>query len=83
MTQARFNVDSYTTRVLDVVKGKYGLKNREEALKKFVERHGEEYVEREPREEYLREIERKYEKHIKEKGLSKMSNEELDELLEQ
>ena len=45
MRQARINLDEYTTRVLDVVKGRYGLKNREDALNKFVREFGEEFVE--------------------------------------
>jgi len=83
MTQARFELDEYTTRVLDVIKGKYGLKNRNEALTKFVKEYGEDLVEPKIDESVLREIDAKYEKHIKKYGVegSNMTLDELDELL--
>ena len=81
MVQARIEMDDYTSRVLDVVKGKHGLKNKQEALKKFVEIHGEEYVEKEPNEHFLRELDEKYEAHIKKYGFKKMKEKELDEIL--
>lgn len=81
MTQIRLEVDNYTKKVLDVVKGKHGLKNRDAALKKFVELHGENYVEKEPNELFLKELDEKYERHIKKYGTKSMSEEELDELL--
>ena len=81
MTQARFTLDSYTKRVLDVVKGKYGLKNRNEALKHFVEEHGEEYAEPTFSEEYLKELDTRVEKHYKKYGFRSMSEDELDEIL--
>jgi hypothetical protein len=45
MTQARFMLNEQTTRVLDVIKGKYGLKNRNEALHRVVQEHGDVYIE--------------------------------------
>jgi len=45
MTQARMELNDYTTRVLDVVKGKYGLKNRNDALNKIIVIHGDDYLE--------------------------------------
>ena len=69
MTQIRLEIDDYTKRVLDVVKGKHNLKNRNLALKKFVELHGEQYVEKEPNELFLKELDEKYENHKKKYGL--------------
>ncbi|MFT4283143.1 MAG: hypothetical protein ACMXX6_01830 [Candidatus Woesearchaeota archaeon] len=81
MTQIRLEVDDYTKRVLDVVKGKHNLKNRNLALKKFVELHGQKYVEKEPDELFLKELDEKYEAHKKKYKAKSMKEEELDELL--
>lgn len=67
-------------RVLDVVKGKYGLKNRNQALRKFVQEYGEEYAEITVKEEVLADLDKTAAEH-KQHGLRTMSEEELDELL--
>ena len=53
MKEIRLNVDEYSFRVLDVIKGKYGLKNRSEALNRFAKDFGEDFVEAELNPEYL------------------------------
>ena len=68
MIQARLQIDDYTARVLDVVKGKFGLKNRSEALKKLALECGEEYVKPQPSELVLKEIDAIYEGHKKKYG---------------
>lgn len=75
-------VKEYTGRVLGVVKEKYGLKDKGEALDKFAEMFGEEFVEREVKEEVIREVIASCERHIKKYGFRKMSLKELDELFE-
>ena len=45
MTQARFELDNYSIRVLDVVKGKFGLKNKNDALNKFFHLFGDNFIE--------------------------------------
>ena len=77
MTQARFELDKYTSRVLDVVKGKYGLKNRNEALNKFVKEYGGDLIEPEINENILKEIEEEYNKHIEKNGFKNMQEDEL------
>lgn len=47
MTQVRLELDEQSLRVIDVVKGRYGLKNRSEAVKYFVKEQGLQYMERE------------------------------------
>lgn len=81
MPQARFDLDPYTARVLDVVKGKYGLKNRQEALKKFIEEHGPHYAQMRIEEHVLKELDKAYAEHKNTFGAAVMSDEELDELL--
>ena len=83
MVESRLELDDYTTRVLDVVKGKYGLKNRSDALNKFAKKYGVDLVENEFDGEYLREIDLRLEKHVKRHGIkgNSISVDELDELL--
>lgn len=81
MTQARVDLDNYSIRVLDVVKGRYGLKNRNDALKKFVHLYGDNFVEPEFDEKetmMLRDIVDKYEATGKKKS---MSMDDVDDLL--
>ncbi len=79
MIEARFKMDEYTKRVLDVIKGKYGLSNRSEALRKFAETEGYKYVE--PNEAVLKEIDAEYETHKKKNPKRKMKDEELRAIL--
>ena len=81
MTQARFELNDYTTRVLDVIKGKYGLKNRNEALNRFVKEYGEIFVEPRIDEKYLIELDNIIREHEKKYGKKSMSEDELDQLL--
>lgn len=80
MTQVRLELDNYTLRVLDVIKGKFGLKNRTQAIQKFALEEGHKYVEPEVREEFIKELDAIYEEH-KKKGFKSMTLEELDEIL--
>jgi hypothetical protein len=81
MTEARFELDDYSLRVLDVVKGKHGLKNRNEALKRVLEDCGEAYVEKAPNETLLRELDAIYSEHKKKYPNRKMNEKELNKLL--
>ena len=80
MTLMNVNVNEYTNRVLGVIKERFGLKDKAEALNKFAEMHGEEFVEREVKDEIIEEIIRDCEAHIKKYGYRKMSLKELDKL---
>lgn len=81
MTQARFELDDYTIRVLDVIKGKFGLKNRDAALKRFAREEGYKYVEPSPNEMVLRDLDAVYNEHMKKHKNRKMSEKELNKLL--
>ena len=81
MAQARLELDPYTVRVLDVVKGKFGLKNRNEALKKLVDEHGPAYAEMRIDEQILQELDRTVADHAKKHKLRKMTEQQLDILL--
>ena len=68
MIQTRMEMDDYTARVLDVIKGKFGLKNRSEALKKLALEAGNDYIELAPNEMVLKELDEIYESHKKKYG---------------
>lgn len=74
-------MDEYTVRVLDVVKGKFGLKNRSEALQKLALESGSDYIELAPNEMVLRELDAAYEDHKKKHRDRKMTDRELKTLL--
>ena len=73
-------VKDYTSRVLGVVKEKYGLRDKGDALDKFAEMYGEEFVEPEVKEEVIREVIESCDRHIKKYGFRKMSIKELDKI---
>ena len=73
-------VKDYTSRVLGVVKEKYGLRDKGAALDKFAEMYGEEFVEPEVKEEVIRGVIESCDRHIKKYGFRKMSVKELDKL---
>ena len=80
MVYARVNLDDYTNRVLNVIKGKYGLKDKSQAINKMADIYGEDLVEPQASEEYIREMDREYEEHVKKYGYKGMTLEELDKL---
>lgn len=81
MIQARLEMEDYTARVLDVIKGKYGLQNRSEALNKLAMECGQEFVEPKANETVLSELDAIYESHKKKYGNKPMTNTELKSLL--
>ena len=80
MISARVQLDDYTNRVLNVVKARFDLKDKSEALNKFVELYGDEVVEKGANEEYVEKIIEIDEEHFKKYGRRKMSIEDLDKL---
>jgi hypothetical protein len=74
-------IDNYTARVLDVIKGKFGLKNRGEALKKLALEAGDKYIELAPNETTLKEIDDIYESHKHKHGKRTIDDGELKKLL--
>ena len=58
MVQALVEIDENTNRVLNVVKAKYGLKDKGEAIQIVVERYIEEENEPELRPEYLEKLQK-------------------------
>ena len=77
MTQMRFELNEQTTRVLDVIKGKYSLKNRNDALQKLISRHADEYIVPTINETVLHELDRTYNETINSKNRKNMTDAQL------
>ena len=74
-------VNEYTSRVLGVIKEKYGLKDKAEALDKFAEIYGNEFVEKDVKDEVIKEMISDSEKWEKKHNFKrKVSLAELDKL---
>ena len=80
MTQVRLELNEIATRILDVFKGKFGLKNRSEALNRFMLENGAEYIDF-VNEKALMELDKTHNEHIKKHGFRSMSEKELDNIL--
>jgi hypothetical protein len=80
MTNLCVEIDQYTNRVLGVIKGKYGLKDKGQAVNKFAELHGDEFVEKDVSEDVVAEAIAISSRHLKKYGIRKMKDKELDAL---
>ena len=56
MVQAIINLGEFQDRILNIVKGKFGLKNKSEAINLIVNEYGEELLEPELRPNYIKKI---------------------------
>jgi len=82
MISARVELDDYANRVLGIIKIKFGLRDKSEALNKFIELYGEEVMEKEVSEEYIKKVIDTVKKHLEKYGNKKMTLQELDKLCE-
>ena len=80
MVDARVELNRYSNKVLTVVKAKYELKDKSQAINKFVELYGPEEVEPEVKEEYVKKILKIEEDYYKKHAGRKMTGKELDRL---
>ena len=58
MVQSLVNLNEHETRVLDIVKGLYGVKNRSDAVKIVIQKFEDEILEPNLRPDYALEIEK-------------------------
>ena len=65
MVQAIIDIEDHTNRVLNIVKAKFGLKDKSAAINMMAQQYEQEMLEPELRPEYLRKIQ----KIQKEKGI--------------
>lgn len=56
MVQAMININEHVNRVLNIIKAKYGLKNKSEAIEVAVHEYEEECLEPELRPEYTKKL---------------------------
>jgi len=82
MISARLTLSEYTNRVLNVVKAKFGLKDKSEALNRFVELYGDEEVGMEAKEDYIKKVLEIDQRHVNKYANRKMTLKELDKLCE-
>ncbi len=80
MVDARVELKEYSNRVISVVKAKYGLRDKSEALNRFIETYGPEEVEPEVKDSYLKKILKIEEEHYKKHPNRRMNARELDDL---
>ncbi len=82
MVFARLSLDDYTNKVLNVIKARFGFKDKSEALNKFAQLYGDEIVEKEAKDEYIKKLIQIEDKHLKKYNKRKMTLQELDRLCE-
>ena len=58
MVQAMININENVNRVLNIIKAKYGLKDKSEAINLVVNEYEENFLEPELRPEYLEKLQR-------------------------
>lgn len=58
MVKAIININENTNRLLNILKAKYGLKDKSEAIEKMAEKYEEEILEPELRPEYIKKLEK-------------------------
>ncbi|MBS3166386.1 DUF2683 family protein [Candidatus Woesearchaeota archaeon] len=80
MVYARITLDEYANRVLNVIKAKFDLRNKSEAINKFIDMFGDDLVEKEAKDEYLKKIIEIEKKHLQKYGQRKMTLQELDHI---
>jgi hypothetical protein len=79
---ARVELGEYANKVLGIIKIKFGLNDKSEAINKFIELYGDDILEQEATEEYTKKVVELTNKHMKKYGYKKMSALELDNLCE-
>ena len=82
MVNVNLVISEYASRVLGVIKEKFGLKDKAEALNKFAEMFGDDFIEKDAKDEYVKKIISISEAHFKKYSYKKMSLAELNKLCE-
>lgn len=80
MVAMNVKVSDYTSRVLGVVKEKYGLRDKGEALDTFAQMYGDEFVDKKVKKEYIQKILRIEREHFKKYPNRRMTDNELGKL---
>ncbi len=78
MAQAVINLGEYEDRILMIVKGKFGFKNKSDAINFVIDKFDEEFIEPELKPEFVEDLKR----IKKQKGIKFKSIEELRKHIE-
>jgi hypothetical protein len=73
-------VNKYTSSVIGVIKEKFQLKDKSEALDKFAELYGDDFVEREVKEEVIKDVIESCERHFNKYGYKNLGPDQLKRL---
>jgi hypothetical protein len=77
MVQAIINIDQKTNRILNILKAKYGLKDKSQAIDLMAQHYEQEILEPELRPEYVKKLNKiqkgKYTKFVSVEDLRKMT----------
>ena len=82
MVYARITLNDYANKVLNVIKAKFDLRDKSEALNKFIDLFGDEVVEKDAKDEYVKKVLDISKKHFSKYGYRKMSQKEFQTLFE-
>ncbi len=74
------HVSKYASMVLGVIKEKFGLKDKSEALDKFADMFGEDFIEKEVKDDVVLAVIRSCEAHTNKYGYRSMSLKDLRKL---
>ena len=74
------HVSEYASRILGVIKEKFGLKDKSEALEKFADLFGEEFIDKEVKDKVVVDVIKSCEQHINKHGHRKMDLKDLRKL---
>ena len=80
---ARVELEEYSNKVLSVIKAKYGLNDKSEAINKLIELCGENFVEKQANDDHVKKVISIANSHFKKYGNRKMSLQELNKLCEE
>ena len=58
MTQMILKLEEYEDRIINIIKGKFGFKNKSDAIKFIIDKYGEEILEPELKPEYIKKAKR-------------------------
>ncbi|MEK6857561.1 MAG: antitoxin, partial [Nanoarchaeota archaeon] len=68
MVFARLTLSDYANTVLNVVKARFGLNDKSQAINKFIELYGEEVVEKDANDKYIKKLLEIEARHFKKYG---------------
>lgn len=80
MVYARISINEYANKVLNVIKAKFDLRDKSEAINKFIEMFGDEVVEKEAHDNYIKNVLTIEKQHFKKYSHRKMTTQELDKI---